>query len=113
TNGMGRSHAALGKTPRWFAGRLERIGIAKLELLLPAALEDAQDVAWLAQREAWQRINECQNAVLPCHLRRHRNRAVQTQRHAIQPISLAEAIILGRVRAVVIERRYTQHCSGQ
>src|SRR6266576_4340110 len=73
-NTIERTEAALGKTARGFAGRFEWIWITDLKLLFATTLENAENVARLTQGEAWQRINEWQDAVLLYHLRRHRNR---------------------------------------
>src|SRR5439155_2982854 len=100
---------ALGQAALRFTGRFKRIRAAELKLFLAAALEDAQNVARLAQRKARQRIEERQDALLPRHFRRQRNRAFQTQRYAVQSVSLAETIILMRVTAVVVKRRAPEH----
>ena len=108
-NAIERPQATFGKAARRFSGRFEWIRVSKLVLFFAPALEDAEQVARLAEGKTRQRINERQNAVCLRHLRRHRNRTFQAQRHAVQSVSLAEAIILGRIRAIVVQRRAPEH----
>ena len=108
-NAVERAETAFRQTTQRLAGRLERIRVAELKLLLAATLEDAQQIARLADGEARQRIDEGKNAVGARHFWRDRNGTFQTQRHAIETVSLAEAIILRGIRAVVVERGAPQH----
>src|SRR5262245_57913580 len=106
-----RSEPALGKSAQRFAGRFKGVWVAELQLLFTAAFEDAEDVAWLADGESGQGVNERQDAMQPRHFRRVWNRAFQPERRAVETIGLAELVILCRVSAIVVERGAPEHRS--
>src|SRR5471032_3023637 len=79
-----RAESAIAQTASGPAGLFKRIWIAELQLLLAAALEDAEQIAWLADVEARQRIKERQDAVLLRHLRRDGHGTFQSQWRAVR-----------------------------
>ena len=92
--------------------RLLQVGQADLDLLFLAPLEDAQDVAGLADLEARQRLEVGQHALLDDLVRRGRRVGHELLGNAVGAVALAEARTLEGHLAVVVERGGPQHGAG-
>ena len=108
-NAVQRAESALGQTAKRPSRRFGCRRDAELKLLFPAAFEDAEDVAWLRDWKLRERFEKGEHAVRSRFLRRRNVGIEKFERLAVHTVSLAEAIIFQRIRAIVVERRAPKH----
>ena len=108
-NAVQRPEAAFAEAAGGLAGRLDGVRDAELVLPLAALLEDAENVARLADGEARERVEVRQDAVTLRVLGRDGRGVREAQRGAVGGVGLAVERRLLRNRTVVVERRAPEH----